>query len=117
VNIARGQIWYGWFPFKDAPDKDKHRPVLVLGLSPTGAGEDAVVLVAPITSFGEGGRALNGDVPVLNWRRCGLGKASWIRARRVWGADVKSLDRSRGPVGNVDTAAMDAVLKVVAALF
>jgi mRNA-degrading endonuclease toxin of MazEF toxin-antitoxin module len=116
VRFVRGQIYEAWVPFKDAPDNQKLRPVLVLGWSAVGATEDGVVLVAPITSFGDGGRARGGDVLIANWATAGLTKPSYVRARRLWGADPQMFHRQSAK-GKVDEATMAAVLREVIALF
>lgn len=110
-------MWWAWVPFKDAPDTDKLRPVVVLGWSPRGAGEDSVVLVLPISSFGDGGQARNGDIFIQEWQAIGLSKPSWVRARRLWGADPQALNSSKGSSGSLEEQTMSAVLTEVAGLF
>ncbi|WP_419719823.1 type II toxin-antitoxin system PemK/MazF family toxin [Micrococcus terreus] len=117
VTVKRGEIWRACVPYNEDPANGKERFVVVLGASPQGREEDEVVLVAPITSFGDGGRCRNGDVPILNWRNVtGLNKASWIRARRVWGANPNALVGS-SPAGSVETGTMDQVLATIAEFF
>lgn len=116
MKFVRGQVYDAWVPFKDAPDDEKLRPVLVLGWSATGPREDGVVLVVPITSFGDGGQPRNGDVSISDWAAAGLKKPSHVRARRLWGADPQMFSRQSAR-GKVDEATMAAVLAEVGALF
>jgi mRNA-degrading endonuclease toxin of MazEF toxin-antitoxin module len=117
MNVARGEIWRALVPYNDNPVDAKRRPVLVLGFSAHGPTEDSVILVAPITSFGDGGRARNGDVPLLNWRNFGLDRGSYVRARRIWGADPKAFDQSRGCLGKVSEDVMSQVLTEIMPFF
>lgn len=104
-------------PYNEDPQNSKERPVLVIGWSDHGPGEDSVILVAPITNFGSGGQARNGDIPILNWRRLGFAKPSWVRARRIWGASPAAFDRARGSLGSVTETEMSQVLTEVSNLF
>lgn len=117
MRVARGQIWMAAVPYNEDPTQTKHRPVLVIGTSPKGPTEDSVVLVLPITSFGGGGGFKNGDVPLLNWRRFGLDRGSYVRARRLWGADPRALDRTRGSLGSVSEDVMSQVLTEIMTFF
>lgn len=115
VRASRGEIWWAKFPYSDDPEQGKTRPVLVLGLSPSGPNQDSVVLVAPITSYGGGASARTGDVAILNWRGLGLEKASWVRARRVWGANPSILQGDK-PMAHVDAQVMSTVFQEIASL-
>ena len=117
LTVVRGQVWYALVPYSEDPAKAKERPVLVLGASPQTPHDDRVIVVAPITGFSESGTARNGDVPILNWRNCGLNKPSWVRARRVWGADPAAFSTERGCTGTVDTKTVQLVLTEFAGLF
>lgn len=116
--FTRGDIWHAFVPYNDNPDESKRRPVLVLAVSPQGHEDDRVIVVAPITSFGDGGGAKSGDVPILNWRNInGLDKASWVRARRVWGADTRAFDTQSGRAGTVDQTTLTNVIVEFGKLF
>lgn len=117
LKVKRGEIWRAYVPYTDAPNVTKRRPVLVLGWSKMGADQDNVVLVVPITSFGEGGQPREGDVEILNVTQCGLNKRSWARSRRLWGADPKVLDAAKGPRGPITNEAMSAILVEIERLF
>ncbi|WP_082893185.1 type II toxin-antitoxin system PemK/MazF family toxin [Rhodococcus qingshengii] len=115
--VQRGQIWLARVPYNDDPDESKLRPVLVIGFSAHTSRDDAVVLVAPITSFGDGGQAKFGDVALLNWRKFGLSHGSYVRARRIWGASPAAFDQAKGSLGEVNESVMAQVLTEVSALF
>ena len=117
MRVARGQIWRAMVPYNDDPAEAKRRPVLVLGFSAHGPNEDSVILVAPITSFGDGGRPRNGDVALLNWRQFGLDHGSYVRARRIWGADPKVFDQQRGCLGSVSEDVLSQVLTEIMPFF
>ncbi len=116
-KVARGEVWYAQVPYNDDPAQAKHRPTVVLGVSAMGTNQDQVVLVVPITSFGDGAGPKGGDIELTDWQRFGLKKPSWVRARRLWGADPRVFDRRRGPVGSVSSSVMSAILLEVERLF
>jgi len=116
-QAARGEIWHAHVPYTDKPRQRKHRPVVILGVSKMGRNQDQVVLVVPITSFGDGGAAKEGDVELLDWARYGLSKRSWVRARRLWGADPRVLDKKRGSSGSVPADVVSAILLEIERLF
>lgn len=98
-------------PYSNEPSKRKHRPCVVISWSPQGASEDSIIVVVPITSFGDGGRPRNGDVLVLDDQMGGLSKRSWVRARRLFGADTAAFDPSRRQRrGVLDSMTLEAVL-------
>jgi mRNA-degrading endonuclease toxin of MazEF toxin-antitoxin module len=120
ISVAAGQIWMAAVPYKEDPDEAKYRPVVVVTVSPQGPNEDNVVVLVPITGFHSGGSAKNGDVPVLNYRNIpGLssGDGAWVRARRLWSADVAALDARRGVIGTMPKDVMDAIYAVIISLF
>lgn len=116
VTYSRGDVFYADVPFNEAPENRKRRPVVVLGASPMNREEDQVVLVAQITSFGGGGHALGGDVPILNWRNLGFTKESWIRARRLWGANPSALSPYSANPPRVDDFTLTKVLNEISDL-
>ncbi len=116
-RVQRGEIWHAHVPFTDDPDQRKHRPVVVLGFSRTGRNQDNVVLVVPVTSFGEGASPKEGDVELSDWANFGLKKPSWVRARRLWGADPRVFDQRRGPSGSVSSEVMSLILLEIQKLF
>lgn len=117
VRVQRGEIWHAHVPFTEDPDQRKQRPVVVLGFSRTGRGQDSVVLVVPVTSFGEGASPREGDVELADWASFGLTKPSWVRARRLWGADPRVFDQRRGPSGSVSPNVMSMILLEIQKLF
>ncbi|WP_086935697.1 type II toxin-antitoxin system PemK/MazF family toxin [Rhodococcus erythropolis] len=117
MRVQRGQIWIARVPYNDDPVESKRRPVLVIGFSAHSPRDDAVILVAPITSFGDGGQPKLGDVELLNWRKFGLSHGSYVRARRIWGASPAAFDQAKGALGEVNESVMSRVLTEVSALF
>jgi PemK-like protein. len=115
IRFTRGEVRWGHVPYKENPDEAKTRPVVVIGWSAQGPGDDAVVLCVPITGFGDGGRPRNGDVELLDYAKYGLTKRSWARARRVWGADPTAI--TGPPRGTISKREMDAILREIADLF
>lgn len=105
-------------PYFDDPSTRKHRPTLIVGWSEQGPAEDSTILVVPITSFGGGGSPRNGDVPVLNEQLAGLNRRSWVRARRLFGADTAAFDPDRRQRrGTVDNDTLEQVLLEIEGLF
>lgn len=118
LTFQRGQIWRVRVPYNDDPQTLKYRPVVVIGWSKFGADQDNVVLVVPVTSFGDGGGPKQGDVEIREQQLGGLSRSpSWARARRVWGADPKAFDRARGCTGEVTPAVMALILTEIEKLF
>ncbi|MGV0050801.1 type II toxin-antitoxin system PemK/MazF family toxin [Mycobacterium colombiense] len=117
MRVNRGEVWLARVPYNENPQEAKQRRVVVLGWSPIGPLEDSVILVAPVTSFGEGGQPRNGDIAILNWRRLGFLKPSWVRARRIWGANPAAFDRTKGSLGSVTDTELTQILTEVANLF
>ena len=115
--VRRGEIWYAQVPFKDDPTQTKLRPVVVLGWSKQGGSQDSVILVVPVTSFGVGASPKEGDIEITNWPACGFNKPSWVRARRLWGADPQVFNVRRGPLGTVTNEVMSAILVEIERLF
>jgi mRNA-degrading endonuclease toxin of MazEF toxin-antitoxin module len=71
-TFARGQVWRADVPFNEEPAAGKYRPVVIVGFSRFGPTEDGVLLVVPVTSFGQGGQAKNGDVEIVDHGQAGL---------------------------------------------
>lgn len=119
LDVERGQVWRARVPYSDDPTKLKFRPVVVIGWSPKfGPDQDNVILVVPITSFGDGGAPRQGDVVIYEQQRGGLSKApSWARARRVWGADPRAFDTARGCTGTVTPEVMAQILIEIERMF
>ncbi|WP_350279681.1 type II toxin-antitoxin system PemK/MazF family toxin [Kribbella sp. HUAS MG21] len=115
LKLQKGEVRRTWVPFNDQPSQAKFRPVVVLGWSKFGPGEDAVVLTVPITSFDGQAKPLNGDIE-LDWKACGLTKKSWARARRVWGVDPKIIDQHYCP-GRITSSEMSLILLEIEAMF
>ena len=107
LHLKAGQVRYARVPFTENPNDSKNRPVIVLGWSPMGAGEDQVVLVVPVTSFKGDPKPRNGHIE-LDWGSAGLSKRSWAAARRVWGADPRAFDGA--PIGQVTQSDMTRIL-------
>jgi mRNA-degrading endonuclease toxin of MazEF toxin-antitoxin module len=119
-TVTAGQIWITHFPFKDDPTQGKERPVVVVAVSAQGYGEDAVVLLVPITGHHDGGLPRKGEVAVLNYRNIpGLwdGDGAWVQARRVWAADPAVLDVNKGPIGVLPGDVMSDVYAEIIGLF
>ena len=120
-RIVTGDVWFARVPYNDTPRNDestmnKLRPVVVLGASPNLA-PDSVVLVAPITSFGDGGSPQAGDIRIEDTSLAGLSKQSWVRARRVFGMHPRSLDpQRRCNCGRISSKELDAAYRVIAEL-
>ena len=114
MNLTSGEIRIAAIPFKDQPAQAKRRPVVVIGWSPMGAAEDEVVLVVPITSYDGQPKPRNGDLPI-DWQAAGLQKQSWVRARRLWHADPKSL--SHKAIGKVSDNEYAMILLEIESLF
>lgn len=108
-----GDIYQAKFPFADDPSGAKFRPVVVVGFSRSGPGEDSIVLVVPVTSFrGQAGKQRSGDVvlsvnPAIDCTLPNL-EGSYVRARRLWSADPSAIDRSHR-FGRVSQSVMDAI--------
>lgn len=116
-TLTIGDVKYAEIPFADKVIETKRRPVVVVGLSPIGPGEDQVALVCSISSFGSGGSALQGDVPILNWRNLGFPKASWVRARRMYGISPQSLRAFTGGADAIDETTLAHVRQEIAVMF
>lgn len=110
TKFARGQVWRADVPFNDEPAAGKYRPVVVVGFSRFGPDEDGVLLVVPVTSFGDGGNPKNGDVVIEDHVTAGLRSRSWARARRLWGLNPRALDLQRGSTGTVSPEVMSEIL-------
>ena len=117
MKVKRGEVWRADVPFNDDPAQAKYRPVVVIGWSKVGPDQDSVILVVPITTFGDGARPREGDVEVPDPKACGLNKRGWVRARRVWGADPAALDLQTGPTGSVSPQVMAQILIEIEKLF
>lgn len=115
LTLSSGQIRYAQVPYTDDPAQRKWRPVVVVGWSKFGRGQDQVVLVVPITSFEGAPKPRDGDI-VIDWQAAGLRKPSWVRARRLWGADPKALSERASP-GNVTDTELAQILLEIEALF
>ncbi len=89
------------FPFTDLSGS-KRRPVLIVGVSPTGSAEDEIVVTAPITGSSYLVRnPKRGDLPIQNWGAASLKKESIVRCRRVFGVTPADILRV---VGTLDDA-------------
>ena len=115
--LKRGQVWRALVPFNDRPVKGKERPIIVIGWSKMGSDQDNVVLVVPVSSFSDGGEPREGDVEIAEQQLGGLNRASWARARRVWGADPVAFDQRRGATGTVTPDVMAKILIEIERMF
>ena len=88
------------FPFSDAQGENFiKRPVLILGVSPTGPEQDERILVAQIT--GSPDRLANlkqGDLLLPQWQAFGLLRPSAIRCRKLYSCAPRELLRVFGAV-------------------
>jgi mRNA-degrading endonuclease toxin of MazEF toxin-antitoxin module len=89
-------FWCTYFPYTETND-GKARPVVIVGASPMGPGEDQVVVIVPISTTGALKR---GDFAISNWEVCGLTSFCWVRARRVFAASPSVLGRRLGRLPN-----------------
>ncbi len=83
--MTPGDIALVHFPFTDA-SASKKRPVLIVGVSPTGPSEDEIVVTVQIT--GSEFRISNpkkGDLLISDWTKAKLHKRSLVRCRRLFG--------------------------------
>lgn len=91
--MSAGDLGIVLFPFSHTePQPYKKRPVLILGS--TGHGADEAIFVAMVT--GNAKRYANpakSDVPIVDWRGCGLRGPSVVRATRLWTAQRRDFDR------------------------
>ncbi len=120
ATVAVGQIWITRFPFTDDPSKGKDRRVVIIGMSPQGYDEDAVVLLVPITGHHDGGLQRKGEIAVMNYRKIpGLasGDGAWIQARRLWAADPVVLNYDKGPVGTLPQELVSQIYGEIMKLF
>jgi hypothetical protein len=125
MRLHVGEIWYAYVPYNDGPfgseaashATGKRRPVVILGWSRPGQqSSDDVVLVVPITSFGGGSHSVDGDIPLDDWKKMGLTKKSWIRARRLYSMAPRSLDEAHGQIGAISNHTLDLVYREISAL-
>ncbi|OYO03383.1 type II toxin-antitoxin system PemK/MazF family toxin [Enemella evansiae] len=127
VKLTVGEVWRIYVPYNDGPfppgsDTGKWRPGVVIGWSPEVVssqqplGAQPVVLVVPITSFGDGGQPRDGDVPVADYQAAGLTKPSWIRARVLFSAHPKAFRGGTGPLGRVSRHELRAIFAEISAL-
>ncbi len=100
--VQQGQVVWAKVPYNDDPEKGKRRPAVVLGSSAMTYMDDRVVLLVMITSFGDGGSPKRGDIELLDWANLGLSKPSWVRARRLWGADPAAIQQPADPARCID---------------
>lgn len=112
--MDRGDIWKVNFPFGDVPDF-KLRPTLVVGVSPMGAGQEQVVLVAMMTS--KLNQRRRGDVEVSNYAACGLMVPTLIKARRITHVNPSMFKDPGHQVGRVEDDVLRAVLMKIAEMF
>jgi mRNA-degrading endonuclease toxin of MazEF toxin-antitoxin module len=107
-------VWTVPFPFMDVQDF-KFRPVLIVGASPMGYGEDEIILVAMITS--KVAKARNGDVEIPNHKAVGLTEPSIIKARRLVSRGTNHFDNPSKQIGRLDDATFAQVISQIAVLF
>ena len=113
MAMRRGDVFEAWVPFKESrTGEGKLRPVVVVGASPMGRYEDQVVLVAAISAVGT---PLTGDVLIDEWRKLGMKKECWIRARRLYGIDPANVNQKR--LGRIPDDVMNEVLDEIAHFF
>lgn len=110
-----GDVWQITFPFNDQPGS-KLRPVLVVGASPMGPGEEEVVLTVMITSQMHQRR--RGDVEIVDYTGAGLSSSSLIKSRRLFAASPRMFSATCARrMGRVDTPTFQAVFAEIAQLF
>jgi len=116
VALTVGNIEYALVPYSDDPSTRKHRPVVILGWSKMGWGQDESILVVPITSYDGVPKPRDGDVR-LDWRAAGLAKDSWARARRVWGAHPHAFSTTKTSPGAISDNELRLIYIEIEALF
>lgn len=116
VLLQRAQIWWAHVPYNDDPEKQKARPVVVIGYSSFTKGEDHNVLVVPSFTFGgDGSKALRGDVKLVD-PPTGM-EDSWIRTRRLMSLHPRQILWSRGVIGSLTKKDWDAIITEIERLF
>jgi mRNA interferase MazF len=112
--VNPGDICLVAFPYSDA-SAAKKRPVLVVGASPVGRGQDEVVVVAQITSSATRiASPLQGDLVLTDWRNFRLPQPSVLRCRRLFAINPTDVLRQ---FGNVDGATLAAAHGEIRKLF
>lgn len=89
-----GDIWLAWVEFSDHPGVGKVRPVVVLDVQ-----EDVcLVIAAKVTSKNLEADGSGKCIPILDWRRCGLRKPSYVRLDQRAELPIERLLRN-DPIG------------------
>jgi hypothetical protein len=100
--IQQGQVWMLEVPFIDDPTKSKNRPAMVVGWANLNGDGNPSILIVPITSFGNGGLPISGDVK-LNAESIGLRSNGYVRSSRPFTIHPRLLFQSRKPIGTVES--------------
>jgi mRNA-degrading endonuclease toxin of MazEF toxin-antitoxin module len=112
--VKLADIWQAYFPYSDGPG-DKFRPVLVVGVSPMGSGQEQVVLAAMISSQVQKRRI--GDVVISDWAAVGLTMPSLVKARRLASLSPSQFNDPAKYLGRLDDRTFSSVLAEIAVLF
>ena len=94
-------MWMLEVPFIDDPTKSKNRPAMVVGWANLVGDGNPSILIAPITSFGNGGLPSYGDVR-LEAEAIGLRSSGYVRASRPFTIHPRLLCKGKKPMGTVE---------------
>ncbi len=115
-SIARGAIWEVKIPFREEVTQSKVRPAAVIGWSKADGKNDPCILFLPISTLGGGAQPHQGDLPITDFKSCGLTKLSYLRTHRIISLDPRVL-HGKTHLGVLDSSLVIQALDEIEKLF
>lgn len=111
-----------FIPYRDTPPSrseadGKRRPIIVFGWSDFGPDKPSTILVVPVTTHGNGGRVLAGEVPITEPDRVGLRENSHAQPGMIIALHAGSIDLDATPQGYIADHDFKAVVAGIAHMF
>jgi len=81
MHLLLGEIYWLNVGYQDSPTESKIRPVIIIGIE-----DDELLLLVATTSVPPKDPPKHFDkykIPILNWRKAGLLKPSWVQGLRL----------------------------------
>jgi len=81
MHLLLGEIYWLNVGYQDSPTESKIRPVVIIGIE-----DDELLLLVATTSVPSKDPPKHFDkykIPILNWRKAGLLKPSWVQGLRL----------------------------------
>lgn len=115
--IQVGQIWWVRIRWADSEETVEERPAVIVGWSAFSDRDDQIIIVASITSHGDGGIPRIGEIKIPKPQDYSLTPNSHIRARQLTSIHPSLLTPANGPISTLDNSLTIQTLTEISKMF